>query len=99
MELVPGKVGFACGDFEQVMELLKNPKNSPGDQPVTPITIITNLPYIHSRSQEKHPLNQLTSIYSRFSQMIKQNSSIIDNVFVIVDKNVMSRNHFLNISQ
>ncbi len=30
--------------------------------------------------------------------MVKDNADSIDNVFVILDKNIMSKHHFLNIS-
>jgi hypothetical protein len=30
--------------------------------------------------------------------MVKENANLIDNVFVILDKNILSKHHFLNIS-
>lgn len=78
------------------MQLIKQkvPSNNVNDK----LTIITNLPYLHGRSESKHPLNQLTSIYSRFSQMINSNKDFIENVFIIIDKNINDKRHFLNVS-
>ena len=62
------------------------------------LNIITNMPYLYGRSAEKHPLNQLISIYKRFSSMINEYKDSIDNVFIIIDRNITDKNHFLNVS-
>jgi len=78
------------------MQLLKSKKSS--DKNNSKLTIITNLPYLHGRSESKHPLNQLTSIYNRFSSMINLNKDLVENVFIIIDKNINDKRHFLNVS-
>jgi len=72
-----GEWVVGCGDFEKLAEniLVQGRK----------VNIVTNLPYLKARAAEHMPLNQLLSVYRRFSKMIRTHKASIANVFVLVD--------------
>ncbi len=44
-------------------------------------------------------MNQLQSVYKRFSSMLEEHRNYIDNVFIVINSEGLNdRNHFLNVS-